>query len=269
MKFSYGEAQVLTSDRMKKHPIIAKLVHRIFGYTNVGNYARSLVFIKLIKQLPLQSFTRVLDIGCGYGEFTFMLAESLETVTVTALDVNEERLAAVQRVKEALDIKNVIVHSGKVESLPSGETFDFIYSIDVFEHIDEQEMPFAECFNRLREGGYLFVKMPNVTQKTILPDALFEEHQEWLDDEHIGQVYDLEDLKHRFIQTGFNIVQASYSDGFLSRVAWEIGYFAKKGGSIIQLLFLPLVKLLIHINQLLNNSTSGNAIQVLGKKPAK
>ena len=265
-KFTFGKTQLLTSYRMQKYPLLAKLVYQLLGYTNVGNYARSKVVIRLLRKLPLQSFEEIVDLGCGYGEYSFMIADALPQSKITALEIDPERLGRVRHTKQILNISNVNIHDGKIETLPKDQQVDFIFSVDVFEHIYEAEMPFKACCDQLKEGGYLLVKMPNISQKTIFPDSLFQEHQQWLDDEHIGQIYNLEGLKKRFTDEGFSIVHASYSDGFWSRLAWELSYFAKKGGAIAQLLFLPIAKLLINVDLLFDNSKSGNAVQVIGQK---
>ena len=271
LSLKFGKSQVYTSERMKKSPALSKLINAVFGYTNVGNWARSLIVINLFKQLPLRQFKKVLDLGAGLGEFSFMLSDALPNIQITALEIAPDRVAALHRAKAVGNYDNVSVFSDKIEQLPEEGTYDFIFSVDVFEHIYAHEMPFSACYSKLKPGGYLMVKMPNVKQSTILPDRLFEEHNHWLDDEHIGQVYDLADLTNRFTAEGFTIVHSSYSDGWFSRLGWEIGYFAKKGGSASQLLFLPLCKFLVHLDRFLfktflKSAKSGNAIQVIGKK---
>jgi trans-aconitate methyltransferase len=268
LELKFGNSQTITSGRMHKHPLLGKLTNIVFGYTNLGNYARSLVFKKLIHKLPSNNFTSILDLGCGYGEYTYMLAEAIEHANFIALDIDKERIESVQQVINKKKYKNVITHLGKIESL-SQQKFDLIYSVDVFEHINAEEMPFKEAYNCLNDGGFLIVKIPNVTQKTIFPSSLFNEHQEWLDKEHIGQVYDLKGLEQRFKEVGFEIYYSSYSDGILSRLGWELAYLGKKAGIITQALSLPIAKLLVNIDQFTHSKRSGNAIQVIGKKLAQ
>jgi hypothetical protein len=73
-------------------------------------------------------------------------------------------------------------------------------------------------------------------------------------------------LKARFESENFEIVHASYSDGYLSRLAWEIAYLGKKLGVFTQLITLPIAKGLIHLDRLVHRPTWGNAIQVIGRK---
>lgn len=268
LNFVYGKTQFITSPRMRKRPGLSKLIYKVFGYTSLGNWARSQVVIKLFNQLPMRSFREILDLGAGLGEFSFMLAEALPDTEITALEILPDRVKSLREVKEKCNYSNVHIHDQKIETIPENEIYDLIFSVDVFEHIREDEMPFKECFKKLKKGGYLMVKIPNVKQLTILPDIWFEEHNEWLEREHIGQVYNLEGLKKRFIDEGFSIVHSSYSDGWISRASWELGYLTAKGGAVTHLLFLPFCKMLYHIERLTYRSKGvGNAIQVIGQKP--
>jgi 2-polyprenyl-3-methyl-5-hydroxy-6-metoxy-1,4-benzoquinol methylase len=267
IRFEYGKTQILTSPRMRKRPGLARLIYSIFGYTSIGNWARAHIFIDRLSLLPVSSFKKILDLGAGLGEFTFMMAEALPQAHITALEILPGRIDLLKEVVATQHFTNVTVFENKIEAIRENEIYDFIFSIDVFEHILKEEMPFDESFKKLKPGGYLLVKIPNVTQITIFPDSWFEEHNQWVEDEHIGQVYNLEGLAGRFKKAGFTIIHQSYSDGWTSRLAWELSYFSAKGGALTQLLFLPLVKFIYHIEWLMFPSKkNGNAIQVIGRK---
>jgi 2-polyprenyl-3-methyl-5-hydroxy-6-metoxy-1,4-benzoquinol methylase len=266
MKFNFGKTQYIASEKMESYPNLSKLFYWTFGYTNVGNYARSKIVIRLFNSLPLKSFSKILDLGAGLGEFTFMLAEKMPEKKITALEILPDRIERLKLVIRKGNFKNVVIHGDYIQSLSEND-FDLIFAVDVFEHIKEDEMPFKQAFERLKPGGYLMVKIPNIVQKTIFPDQYFEEHQDWLDDEHIGQVYDLSGLEDRFKREGFEISQSYYSDGIISRLAWELGYLTKKWGLFTQLLFLPVCKFLIYIDLWIGGKKIGNAIQVIGRKP--
>ena len=77
MKLKLGQQQMHTSKRMLAYPKIGKVVSTLFGYTNLGNYARFSIFKKMLKSMPVQNFDKILDLGCGYGEYSMGLATSL------------------------------------------------------------------------------------------------------------------------------------------------------------------------------------------------
>jgi len=267
IKLNYGTNQYLLSERMQAFPALSKLINQTMGYTNIGNYARAQVFSKHINKLDLSKMDNILDLGCGYGENALMMSQALPNKNITALDIDTRALGRVRMAKNKLNLDNLTIHEGKIDTLPQAE-FDLVYSVDVFEHIPADEMPFAAAFEKLKKGGYLLVKIPNKVQRTFFDSKHFEEHNQWVDHEHPGQVYFLKDLAARFHKEGFKVVFACQSDGMLARLAWEIAYFMKKGGAITQLAALPFCKLLVKLDLLThpNGSSNGNAITVIGQK---
>ncbi|OEK00911.1 hypothetical protein BFP97_05025 [Roseivirga sp. 4D4] len=266
MELTFGTAQIHTSERLKSRPGIAKLFHKIFGYTNVGNYARFTVFKKLLRHTHSIENGKILDLGTGYGEYAISLASAYPNACVHALDIDTERIAAVKRATQKLELDNMHTHCKPIDGLRD-KAFDLIFSIDVFEHIAPEKMPFQVAYDKLKPGGHFIVKIPNAIQRTLFPEKWFDEHHDWLEEEHIGQIYDLEGLKSRFRREGFIITHASYSDGWLSRFAWELAYLGKKTGLLGQLVTLPIAKLFIHADRLVHSNNWGNAIQVIGQKP--
>jgi len=262
---TFGTEQAHTSERMRKHPLMARLFLSVFGYTNLGNYARFGIFKRLMNHIHLPAEAKILDLGAGYGEYSFGLARALPDAQVHALDINKERIKTLDHAIAASGMHNIKTHHAYLQGLDENE-FDLIYSVDVFEHILPEEMPFKAAHDRLKTGGLLMVKMPNQTQRTLLPEAWFEDHHHWLADEHIGQVYTLNDLKARFEHEGFELSLAFYSDGWWSRLGWELAYLGKKAGLVGQLLSLPLAKALVWVDRLVHKGNTGNAIQVIGKK---
>jgi SAM-dependent methyltransferase len=267
ISLQYGTSQHLLSEKMQRFPSLAKFLNQTVGYTNIGNYARAKVFSKHINKVNVADMQNILDLGCGYGENALMVSQALPGKNIYALDIDKRALSRVRTAKEKIGVKNLTIHEGKIDTLPV-ESLDLIYSVDVFEHIHEHEMPFADAYNKLKKGGYLLVKIPNKVQRTFFDEKYFAEHNVWVEHEHPGQVYFLKDLEARFWKEGFKVVYAEQTDGMLARIAWEIAYFSKKGGALFQLLTLPLCKLLVNLDFITHpkGSSQGNAITVIGQK---
>jgi SAM-dependent methyltransferase len=267
IKLEYGMLQPLLSGKMQKNPLLSKIINKVLGYTNIGNYARSRVFRKQITLLPLEKMQSVLDLGCGYGEYSFMMAKGMKHAHLMALDIDQDALRNVRYAQSKMQLPNLTIHEGYLNTLKD-DTFDLIYSVDVFEHIHEEQMPFKDALAKLKTGGYLMVKMPHVTQSSVFPKKWFHKHEEWLQHEHPGQVYTLKQLRDRFEKEGFKVVYTAQTDGILSRFAWETAYLMKKGGPVAQLISLPFCKLMIQLDMWFssNNHANGNAITVIGQK---
>jgi SAM-dependent methyltransferase len=97
---------------------------------------------------------RVLDLGCGLGEFTAALAE--HGVEVVGCDVSQEALRLARERFPTLEF----VLSG--DELPFGDaTFDVVWAGEVLEHVQDGLGLLAEVRRVLVPGGRLLVSTPD------------------------------------------------------------------------------------------------------------
>jgi SAM-dependent methyltransferase len=102
------------------------------------------------------SSKRILDIGCGNGEFLQALRDegyiSLAGHEIPGIDL---------RHLELMDIK--VYRDMDWSSVPSS-AFDVITMLDVAEHVRRPLQLFEQCFRMLRMGGHLYFHTPVVTK---------------------------------------------------------------------------------------------------------
>jgi len=102
---------------------------------------------------------RVLEVGCGVGNFTRFLRNRERVV---ATDNNEAYLALVRRLLEHLDnidVRRVNWEDPKLDGL-SGETFDTVLCLNVLEHIENDGAALTTFATLLRSGGRLVLQVP-------------------------------------------------------------------------------------------------------------
>ncbi len=109
-----------------------------------------------IRRLPTARRLAALEIGCGPARL--MRPLSADFAEIHGVDVSDEmvRLAAVK----LRDVPNAHAHHAPQSDLSAfpGESFDFVYSYAVFQHIPSREVVFgylAEARRVLRPGGIL------------------------------------------------------------------------------------------------------------------
>jgi len=96
---------------------------------------------------------RLLDIGCGNGEFMrFARKYGWEVV---GIDFDEKA------VKEAAS-SGLDVRLGGVEAIGHDEKFDFVSMSHVIEHVHDPEDFVLKCFAHLEDGGVLWLETPNI-----------------------------------------------------------------------------------------------------------
>jgi 16S rRNA G1207 methylase RsmC len=81
----------------------------------------------LLRSVPTPSGTSLLDLGCGYGPLTCVLAHRAPTATVWAVDVNERALALTQANTTGLGLQ-ARVRVAAPDQVPGDVTFDEIWS---------------------------------------------------------------------------------------------------------------------------------------------
>jgi SAM-dependent methyltransferase len=101
---------------------------------------------------------RLLDVGCGDGAFTRVLANGFREVV--GIDVQEPHL---QRFREAVNGEarfKILNMSASAMDL-AADTFDTIITIETLEHVPELAAAAREICRVLRPGGELLITVPN------------------------------------------------------------------------------------------------------------
>jgi len=129
---------------------------------NGGTYDRPLYFVtcahlyeaEIRRLFAGRRLRRVLDLGCGTGKQTALLAPMAEEVW--AIDISAASLAQAQARCERAGHRNVRFFQQSIESLPAAaDSVDAIFSYgDVISHIhDNYRAVFRECARVLVPGG--------------------------------------------------------------------------------------------------------------------
>jgi tRNA (cmo5U34)-methyltransferase len=104
---------------------------------------------------------RVLDVGCGAGNYTLKLLQCLPNLDVTLIDLSSPMLErAKQRISRAT-AGRITAIQGDIREIPlPGETFDIILAAAVLHHLRseaEWREVFAVFYRALRPGGSLWI----------------------------------------------------------------------------------------------------------------
>lgn len=106
---------------------------------------------------------KVLDVGCGTGNFSIKLAKM--GCEVVGIDVSEEMLkvAEAKAREEGLNIKFYKMDAHQMEF--EDNTFDGVLSVTAFEFLKEPEKAIEEIFRVLKPNGQLLIGTINKNSK--------------------------------------------------------------------------------------------------------
>lgn len=162
-----------TSDRLRETVYRQYITGRATCIAPEGaaGFSSRLPFLKrLVKLLPADRKSRILDLGCGHGAFLYALTQCGYT-EVMGVDGSAEQVARAC----ALGVGNVVDADLEtyVRTAPNG-TWDAVVLFDVLEHFSKAKgfALLVEVRRCLRDGGTLLVHAPN-TESPFGPRILF------------------------------------------------------------------------------------------------
>lgn len=120
------------------------------------------IYEEILKNAPLNSGSRALEIGAGFGQAT---APILETgAKVTALEPNED--VAKVCAETFADNENLSVITEKFEDFEGeDEAYDLIYSASAFHEV-KQDIGYTKAYAMLKKGG-VFARFSNHPMRDI------------------------------------------------------------------------------------------------------
>jgi SAM-dependent methyltransferase len=109
--------------------------------------------------LPVEREARILDLGCGYGEFCYFLQRN-GYMNTRGVDLSDEQL----EVGRSLGVWNLECGDAAAVLAESRGEFDFISAIDVLEHLPKNNVLelLARIYSALRPGGRFVCQVPNL-----------------------------------------------------------------------------------------------------------
>lgn len=93
---------------------------------------------------------KVLEIGCGTGNFTLFMSEY--SAEIMALDFSPAMLNELRKRLKEKNLKNVLLKEGKWEEYAPEEKYDYIVSINSLYRIKNMEESLLKIYNNCRQG---------------------------------------------------------------------------------------------------------------------
>lgn len=141
---------MLDKEIIKKN--FSKFARYYDTYATVQNRAA----LKLIEKLKSGSAGKVLDIGCGTGNYTRLLREKFPDARIKALDISKEMISVA---KNKLSNKGVEFIVADAETEEFNEDFDLIGSNATFQWFADLEKMLCKFKKLLKKEGIILFSM--------------------------------------------------------------------------------------------------------------
>lgn len=240
---------------------IAKLylqIFGIFGMFDSGAFLRSVYFKKMLNKYKLFKFNSVLDAGCGHGYYSFYLAREYPDVIIDAGDIDEDIIEENKYIQNQLKTVNINFFQCDLLKLSRYNKYDFAYSIDVLEHIEDDEKVIKNVCNALREGGYLLIHTPQKSHKKYLGRSWKEEFPD-----HVREGYNISEISQLLEKAGFDIIDKINTLGFFEEVTYRMHLLLRK--RYLQKIFPIPINSLAWLDTITQHK-KGNGLLIVAKK---
>ena len=112
----------------------------------------------IVQKLQSKPINRLLDIGCGDGSFTQIIAGITQAKKIFGVDISKKAVDSARRKKinaYCLDVdeSNLPFHSN---------TFDFIFCGNLIELVADADHLLTELYRVLKKSGILIITFPNI-----------------------------------------------------------------------------------------------------------
>ena len=224
------------------------------------------------KELDQKGEWKLLDAGCGFGQYDRFILSQFKNVEIHSVDVKKDYLQDNRHYfQDDIKKKRIQFYEADLLEFSSETKFDFIICIDVLEHIEDDVSVMQNLQKCLNQNGYFLMHSPShYSEEDADDDDTFV-------GEHARTGYSKEEITSKLKSAGFDSVKPHYTYGFWGHAAWVLSvkwpmiWFTNvKLFAILPLLFYyPIVIpfcLLMNLADLYTKNEKGTGIYALAIK---
>lgn len=164
----------------------------------------------------LKSQIEILDAGSGFGQYSYYLSTLNKSWKILGVDVWDLHVKDCNNFFIKLKKDNISFQIADLTRFIEKEKFDLIISVDVMEHILEDEQVFRNFHLSLKDGGMLLISTPSDQGGS---EAHSESDTSFIE-EHVRNGYNAEDISKKLQNAGFRNIETKYSYGTPGHISW-------------------------------------------------
>ncbi len=165
----------------------------------------------------------ILDAGSGFGQYSYYMAGRFKKMTITGVDVKQEQIDDCNAFFQRIGRTNATFQCADLTKFAHPETYDFILSVDVMEHIEDDVAVFKNFYKSLKPGGTVLISTPSDQGGSDVHD---HDHSDdgsaSFIDEHVRDGYNIDEIQEKLRIAGFTNTSARYQYGTPGKISWKL-----------------------------------------------
>jgi SAM-dependent methyltransferase len=169
------------------------------------------------KELPDNA--NILDAGSGFGQYSWRMSHMNKHWKITGVDIDKDHIEdCTGFFSRAGMVDRVTFRVADLTSYREPDKYGLILSVDVMEHISDDESVFRNFFSSLRNDGILLISTPSDRGGS---DVHNREDESFIG-EHVRNGYSINDITGKLIAAGFRIIEVKYTYGMPGNISWHL-----------------------------------------------
>jgi SAM-dependent methyltransferase len=159
----------------------------------------------------------ILDAGSGFGQYTWRMSSFYKGWRIKAIDINNEQVEDCNKFFNRTGrSERVTFETGDLAALNEIDNYDFIITVDVMEHIEQDELVFRNFSKALKKNGILLISTPSDKGGS----GVHDNNEGSFIDEHVRTGYGKEEITGKLTVAGFNRINVNYTYGKAGSLSW-------------------------------------------------
>jgi SAM-dependent methyltransferase len=172
---------------------------------------------KIRKELPDQA--NILDAGSGFGQYEWRLCRMNNHWKIKAVDIDKEHVEDCTLFFGKAGMSERVSFSvADLTTFSDPENYDLILSVDVMEHIREDETVFHNFHKSLNNNGILLISTPSDKGGS----GVHGDEDKSFIGEHVRNGYSIQEITGKLAASGFNSIEALFTYGKPGNISWHL-----------------------------------------------
>lgn len=200
-----------------------RLCYFIHGDPHLVKFLHSHYFIRNTNKLMSEKVACVLDLACGYGDYSFYLAEKYPWLKIDAIDVNSASINPAKKIVNSVNLKNIEFICKDFGELSTDKKYDYVFCIASFHAFPNKKDALKKISLLLSANGVFYFQD---SIKDAYADTFFSSRSKSFlhYQKHfvVGEQFDKQDFCEAFKEANLSVIEMKEIVGFFGMFAWGL-----------------------------------------------